>query len=133
VRPHKKEGEVANILIADDIDEVLFAYETILCAAGHTVRTVHSGNEACNIINEESFDLILTDLMMPDGDGISIASHVRNMEDRPKVMVITGGGDCISPYEALKVGEFLFDESMVKPVKTEELLAAIDRVLKKVN
>ncbi|SCA56478.1 putative Response regulator receiver domain-containing protein [Candidatus Terasakiella magnetica] len=120
---------MAKILVAEDVAEIRFAYETILSAEGHEVTTATNGKEASDFLNQSDFDLVLTDLLMPEGDGLSVASFAHKLENRPKLLVITGGGDRISPYEALKMGEFLFDVSMVKPVNAQDLLQAVRKMI----
>ncbi|WP_135081061.1 response regulator [Terasakiella sp. SH-1] len=120
---------MAKILIAEDVDEIRFAYEAILSSEGHDITCAHNGREATDLINSSQFDLVLTDMMMPEGDGLCVASAAHKLENRPKLLVITGGGERISPYEALKMGEFLFDVSMVKPVNAQDLLKTVRKMI----
>jgi CheY-like chemotaxis protein len=118
------------ILVAEDVPEILFAYETILSAAGYEVVASNNGQEASEHLQKTQFDLVLTDLLMPDGDGIFLATSIRKLSHRPKVLVITGGGDRISVHEALKISDGFFDATLVKPVKPALMLKTIDRLLK---
>lgn len=122
---------MSNILVADDIEEIRFAYKAVLCAAGHNVITARNGNEAAKLLSQNEIDLIVTDLMMPDGDGIQLATCAHGLENRPKLLVITGGGSRISAPEALKMSEYFFDASLIKPVSQDVLLNAVNSLLNK--
>ncbi|MDV7341174.1 response regulator [Terasakiella sp. A23] len=120
---------MANILVADDMAEILFVYEETLRAAGHTVVTATNGKEANRYLDTEDFDLVVTDLLMPKVDGVEVATHAHSLENTPKLLVITGGGDRISPHEALKISEVFFDATLIKPVSQDELLNMVDKLL----
>ncbi len=120
---------MANILVADDMAEILFVYEEALSSAGHEVVTATNGVEANQYLDSAEFDLVVTDLLMPKVDGVQVATHAHSLEHTPKLLVITGGGDRISPYEALAIGETFFDASLIKPVSKDELLSMVDKLL----
>ncbi len=124
---------MVHILVADDVEEIRFACERILCAEGHIVITATNGTEAASLMDDIDFDVVVTDLMMPDGDGIQLANHAHQKNHCPKLIAITGGGSRISSYDAVKMSEGFFDASLMKPVSKEELVSTIDTLLKQRN
>jgi len=120
---------MAHILITEDVPEVLFAYQEILKDAGHTCCVAENGAEAKKYLNEDHFDLIVTDMLMPEMDGIQLATYAHRMVKRPKLLVVTGGGDRISANEAIRMGEHFFDAFLVKPVSKSDLINTINHLL----
>jgi len=120
---------MANILVADDIAEILFVYEQTLQAAGHTVVTAKNGLEATRHLTKESFDLVVTDIFMPQSDGVEVATYAHRMTNRPALLAITGGGERLSSQDAVRMGEAFFDESLIKPVSQDVLLTTVHKLL----
>lgn len=120
---------MAHILIAEDVEDIRFAYEAIVMAAGHTVETVGTGSDAIAKLHDQKFDIVITDLMMPKGDGFDVADEIEKLDNPPKILVVTGGGDQMSPHAAIKINKSHIDRMLVKPVSHEALLDAIKRLL----
>jgi len=120
---------MAHILIAEDVAEIRFAYEAILMSAGHSVDSVANGKDAIDHLKNASYDIIITDLMMPRQDGFDVTEAAEKLTPRPKILVITGGGDQMSPHAALKLNEANIDRMLVKPVEQKALLDCVDRLL----
>lgn len=78
------------ILLAED-EEAMRAYlERALTKAGFDVTSVDRGTEAVPLLEKEHFDLLLSDIVMPEMDGIELAQHCAEVSPRTKVMFITG-------------------------------------------
>lgn len=78
------------ILLAED-DEAMRTYlERALTNAGYEVRSVDRGTEAVPLLEAESFDLLLSDIVMPEMDGIELAQRCAEVSPHTKVMFITG-------------------------------------------
>lgn len=124
---------MAHILVAEDVEDIQFAYEAILRKAGHKVATVSNGQEAKTLLQTDAFDfdLIMTDLLMANGDGMDLASYVHSLKKRPKLLVVTGGGSRISADQAIKMSQYLFDASLSKPVSQDVLLDTINELMSK--
>jgi len=113
----------ARVLLADDNGD-LRAYVTRLLAAHHDVVAVRNGAEALRALREQSFDLILSDVMMPELDGFELVRAVRNdpaLESIPFIMLSARAGER-SAVEGLTRGA---DDYLVKPFSSEELLARV--------
>jgi DNA-binding response OmpR family regulator len=90
---------------------------------GHKVKTVNNGADAIEIIKVEVFDLVLSDLAMPDVYGYDVVNAVNNLEKRPKVGIITGWSGKLEPVDGK---EFKVDFYLKKPFKLSELTKQIN-------
>jgi DNA-binding NtrC family response regulator len=114
------------ILVVDDDRIVLMGFEGILKAEGFEVTSVLSGKEATALLEKETFDLVLTDLVLQDMDGIAILSKAREVNSETVVIVITGFASVNSAIEALRQGAF---DYLIKPCDDEEILIRVRRGL----
>ncbi len=121
--PSKK----ARILVVDDEERLRSVLQRVL-GGRFEIRTAHSGNAAKEVLQRERFDLILTDLMMEDGDGFDVLGHLARMRAPPPVIVLTAYGSIESAVRATKEGA---REYITKPFDNQKLIAAIDAVLAK--
>ena len=78
------------ILLAEDEDAMRTYLERALTNAGYEVTTVDRGTEAIPLLESEQFDLLLSDIVMPEMDGIELAQRCAEISPRTKVMFITG-------------------------------------------
>lgn len=116
----------ANILVVDDDPEMTDMLETVLTDAGYEVACAASGAEALSAIERRSPDLVLTDLSMPEMNGLDLVQTARALRPDVPVIVLTAFGDWPSFCRAqdLKVDRYLS-----KPVPMEELLQDISELL----
>jgi len=119
---------MVKVLIAEDVAEIRFAYEAILMGVGYQVDSVKDGRDAVARIEQEDFDIVITDLMMPQKDGFDVVEAVKQHRPDAKVLVITGGGDQMSPYAAIKLKEAEIDRMLIKAVEQKALLDAVARL-----
>jgi DNA-binding NtrC family response regulator len=120
---------MATILIADDNVDLLHVQCEVLRYAGHEVVTATTGKEALRQARSRNFDLVITDIVMPDGDGIETIVEVRRRHPGTKIIAISGGGR-ISAGDYLPVAEKLGAAGTIaKPISAGQLLALVDRVL----
>lgn len=78
-----------SVLIAEDEKPLAHALELKLKKAGHSVRLAHNGQQALELLREESFDVMLLDLVMPVMDGFQVLEQVNAMERKPQVFVLS--------------------------------------------
>jgi diguanylate cyclase (GGDEF)-like protein len=117
-----------SILIADDDEFFRVICSDILSAKGYSVKTASSGLEAINAVEKGSFDIVITDLIMPDVSGIEVLHRTKQHNILTDVIVITGFGSIESAIEALKSGAF---DYIRKPLNEDELLHTIDACFEK--
>ncbi|MGQ3353177.1 MAG: response regulator [Phreatobacter sp.] len=116
-----------NILVVDDVPAMQVSIAAALEAAGHTVSTASSGSRALACVEDGDFDVIVTDIWMPDGDGLRLIKQVRERPDAPRVIVITGGGPKLSIELAGSLAEVWgADHVLVKPFDDRRLVALVE-------
>lgn len=116
-----------NILLIDDELSLLDVVGDMIDYMGHTCRKVDSGRVALEILEEEEFDLVVTDLGMPEVGGWEVARFCRNKYPRMPVILISGWGAQLDGEEALQ----RVDAVVAKPFSMEEFEESIKSVLSK--
>ncbi len=116
---------MSRILIVEDDEAISGLIALNLEAVGHTAVTAGDGNKALEIIQNEKFDLVLLDIMLPGMDGFSLFPHIR--EHSFPVIYITAKNDISSILKGLREAE----DYIVKPFNILELLARIEKILKR--
>lgn len=109
------------VLVVDDEEIVRESCRRALTEAGYTVRTAANGHDALQACRTESFDLMLTDLRMPDMDGLEVTRTVAEEFPDLRVVILTGYPSRDSAQEAASLGIFDYLE---KPISPERLSAA---------
>lgn len=122
----KKVAEKASILILDDEERQRAILSLILADAGYEVTASGIAKEALEIAKNNVFDLIFTDLRMPEMDGIEFLEAVRLYRPEQVIVVATAHGSISSAVEAMKKGAFNY---MTKPFQKDELLIVVERAL----
>ena len=118
-----------HILLVDDEAEFRTAIASILEGAGHVVVQAADGTAALAELKSRSFDLLITDVVMPDRDGLDL---IRSLpaEGRPKVLAISGGSTMLPAAYTLRAsGALGADATLNKPFRASELLAHIETLL----
>src|SRR5208337_59952 len=108
----------AKILIVDDERDLVDAYVRLLERSGHRCIGAFDANEAIQIIDAESPDLVLTDLSLPDSSGIEIVRHVRAKSLATPIIVMSGH-NTPALYEAARAAGA--NISLLKPISIAEL------------
>lgn len=118
---------MSKILVVDDEKALRDVLEDILKSQGYSVRLAKDGQEAIDLLEEEAFDLILLDVMMPKMDGWSVLREVRNKDNVPVIMLTARNleNDEVFGFE---LGA---DEYITKPFRNSILLARVKAVLKR--
>lgn len=114
------------ILIVDDDPYFLRVLSRILSGENFQVKTAEGAAQAAQILKENSFDIVISDLRLPDGDGLSILQQVRKSGLEVPVVILTAYGEVDSYLEAMNAG---VTEYLNKPVKSEELIAVVRNCL----
>lgn len=116
--------QAKSILIVDDEISVRESLEKVIAKAGFVTKTADSGNEAKELLAKHAFDLVVSDLMMPDGDGLELLKDIKKRYPDIEVILLTGYGTIERAVEAMKEGAYDF---IAKPVKKAVILSAIER------
>lgn len=121
---------MARILVVEDTAPVRLVVATVLEDMGHAVDTAENGLIALDRMKEGSYDLIVTDVLMPEVDGIGVIKAARRLTPAPRVLAISGGAPNLPAGYALKMTEmFSADAVLYKPFLNEELERAVTGLL----
>lgn len=117
---------MSSILIVEDEAPLRQSLNIGLRRAGHEVVDVGTVAEAERLLQHEIFDLVVLDLRLPDGDGMSLLTTIRNLRPETAVIMMTAYGSVNVAVDAMRVGASDFLE---KPFGHERLVATVDRAL----
>jgi len=118
----------ARILIVEDDPGVRDALERALGFEGYTVETARDGGIALSMVREDTFDLVLLDVMMPHVDGIETCRRIRASGDDIPILMLTAKAAVGDRVEGLDAGA---DDYVTKPLALDELLARIRALLRR--
>src|SRR5439155_6241477 len=121
-----------NILICDDERSICEMLDISLRREGYKVETVNSGEAAKRKLESAIFDLIITDIKMPNIDGIEVLRHAHKLSPDSAVILITAVDDYEAAVEAVKAGGAT-DYIRKSPGLVDEIKIAIRRALEKLN
>src|SRR5437879_4776343 len=119
---------MALILLVDDDQAVRRLVTAMLTRLGHEVVTATNGHEALRVFRGRAFDLVITDLIMPEKEGIETIRDLRR-ESRVKIIAMSAGGNT-SPSNYLNIAKHTGASALLpKPFSNQELKAAIESAL----
>ena len=117
------------ILVIDDDASVREVVSEMLRLEGHEVTIAENGREATAMLADRDFDLVITDLIMPEKEGIETISEIRRTDSRIPIVAISGGGR-LGPGDYLETARYIgADATLAKPFARQELLTTIDALL----
>ena len=119
--------EYRRILVVDDEENARVALSKILTHDGYEVSSAGNGLEALNFLRSNDVELIITDLNMPEMNGLMFLRELNRSYPTSKVIMITAYGEVESYLEAITLGAF---EYINKPVKYDDLKKVIDKISK---
>ena len=114
------------ILLAEDEKSTRSYIFDILGEKGYDITVAADGAEAIRTFDEGAFDLVLTDIMMPNADGFELLRHVRESGKEVAVVIMTGFGTTDKAVEAMHLGAFDFIQ---KPFKPDLIVVTVSRAL----
>jgi two-component system chemotaxis response regulator CheY len=115
-----------SILVADDEEEIRSLLMHWLVSSGHTVTAVANATEARRVTRQRRFDLVVTDVLMPDGDGIQLINDFKAAQPTARILAISGGGMYVEGDNCLKIARgFGAHAAVMKPFSREQLMAGI--------
>lgn len=118
----------AEILVIDDDTAFCVMLKTFLQKKGFAVTNAFSAGDAQEIISKKTFDVVLTDIRMPDSSGLEILKHVKHNAPATQVILMTGYTDIKTAVNAMKSGAF---DYVGKPINPDEILHTIKQALGK--
>jgi CheY-like chemotaxis protein len=128
-RAKTEEGPVLHVLLAEDNPVNQQVLSLLLEKAGHRVTLVENGRQALEAVGQESFDLVLMDVQMPEMDGMRCARLIRAREKavggHVPIIAVTANALEGERQRCLQAG---MDDYLTKPIRSQELFALIDRL-----
>lgn len=120
---------MARILVVDDEDLVRLTLRQMLEASGHEVIEAANGRQGVALQAENVVDLVVTDIIMPEQEGIETIVQLRRKNPSLKIIAISGGGR-LRNMDFLKIAANVgADATLTKPFSTQELTDMVDRCL----
>jgi CheY-like chemotaxis protein len=124
-----KKVAMQSILVIDDDKFMCLALARILTSAGYEVAQAFNGDEGLQMYRQQKFDLVITDLIMPDKEGIQIIRELRKEDNRIRIIAMSAGGRG-GATDYLKWARLMgAKQCLSKPIKREDLLSAVTSVL----
>ena len=120
---------MANILVIDDDDGVRGSLEKILLREDHDVLTAADGAEGMRILREARPDLVVSDVYMPEMDGIELLIRIRDADPDLPIIVISGGGFAPADFVLEDASQLGADAILSKPFERSVVLDTVRRVL----
>lgn len=115
------------ILVVDDEENARIGLSKLLAKEGFLVDSVANGYEALNYLRQQEVNLIVTDINMPEMNGIAFLKELNKNYPNSNVIMITAYGGVESYIEAMSLGAF---EYLNKPVKIDELKSILKKIFK---
>ncbi|MFU8805745.1 MAG: response regulator, partial [Bradymonadaceae bacterium] len=112
----------ARILLVDDEAAHLKTLERLFTREGYEVMTAEGGPQALELIRKEAFHLVITDLMMPDIDGMDVLKLVKTLQPEAEIVLMTAFGTVERAVHGMKEGAYDF---ITKPIKRATILKAV--------
>ena len=119
---------MARILLIEDYDSVRTVLREALELAGHTVIEARNGAEGLDLFPQAGADLVITDIVMPDKDGLDVVTALRGQVPPVNIIAISGARDSAEDYLDLAHRKGAM-KVLLKPFSIAALIAAIDELL----
>ena len=120
---------MSTILVVDDDHSVLDVMSEMLRLEGHNVEVAENGQQAVDFVARQPFDLVITDLIMPEKEGLETIADIRRQHNHIPIIAISGGGR-LGPNDYLETARFIgANATLAKPFARQELLQTVDALL----
>lgn len=121
---------MARIIVIDDEADLRALLRHILEAHGHEVDEAENGAQALSVLRQRLYDLVITDVLMPEQDGVAVMKQVPELQPQAKVLAISGGGPTVPADWSLKMMKlFGVNAALHKPFDESVLMNAVDELL----
>ncbi len=118
------------ILFIDDDLQILSIVEQFISRWGFEIKIVSSGKEAMEAIQSDFYDIVFSDLIMPDISGLDVLQQVKKLSPDSEVVIVSGYGTIESAIQAMKLGSYDF---LQKPINFDRFKLLIERIIEKQN
>lgn len=125
--------EKGKVLIVDDEEIFLVATQRELEAAGHDVKIALSGKKAIEIAKSGKFDIVYTDLVMPEMNGVELCKEIKKISPKTEVILISGHPNEIQEHQSAFWDAGGKDKILRKPLGNDELTNITEKALKEIK
>jgi DNA-binding response OmpR family regulator len=116
---------MASILLVEDDDQLRSMLKELLTRSGYEVSEASDGRRVCDMHRQQRFDLVVTDLVMPDIDGLAVIMELRRIDQNVRILAMSGEPQGRAE-EYLRIAQKLGAQlTLVKPFGNQEFLAAV--------
>jgi DNA-binding NtrC family response regulator len=122
--PPASKQAVGRVLIVDDHAELRRVWTRVLARVGHEITEATSGADALRLLADRTFDIVLSDIQMPDMSGLELLARIRALDPHLTVNMLTGAPEAATVAKAQELGAF---EYLSKPVDLGRLTASVGR------
>ncbi len=126
---------MAKILVVDDDSGVTTVIEAMLFGTGHEIILENKPKLVIGTLSSEAFDLVISDIFMPDCDGIELVLTIKKTSPKTKILIMTGGGR-LFPSGTEALGDIISSAEMfganatiLKPFKRQQLIDAVSQLV----
>jgi two-component system, NtrC family, response regulator AtoC len=119
-------GTTGEILVVDDDARMRELIVRVLAREGYTVRPMACGQEVLQALEEEPVDLVISDIRMPEMDGLTLLQEVKHVAPETSVLMMTAFGSIDTAVQAIKAGAY---DYLTKPFKNDELIVVVRRAM----
>lgn len=123
-------SDVSKILVIEDEDQVRQSYEDMFSFFGYEVDSAPNGREGMARITKNDYDIVVTDLNMPELNGIEVLKYIKKKKPYIEVIVITGYATLENAIEAMKVGAY---DYFAKPIDIEHVRIVLQKCVQKIQ
>jgi two-component system response regulator (stage 0 sporulation protein F) len=116
----------AHILVVDDEKDTCLLLGQVLEKEGYIVDSANSGVEALNILKNKKISLVITDLKMPEMDGLALIREARKLKTKTKFIMMTAFGEIETYLDAINIGAF---DYLNKPMEINDIRKAVKKAL----
>lgn len=125
----RAENTVSSILLAEDDESVRAFVIRALTHRGHKVTAVSDGNAAIGALKTQTYDLMLTDIVMPGLDGLALAETAARINPRMSVVMMTGFADARERADGVRSQQGAVTDIITKPFSLQQICSAVDAAL----
>lgn len=117
---------MASVLIIDDEVQFLEMLKKFLEKEGYSVTTANDGRVGMELMSENKYDVIITDIVMPESDGLEVLMSQLKLQERPKIVAISGGSALLKQDMLLQTADILkADKVFSKPINLQQFAEAL--------
>ncbi len=120
---------MAKILIIDDDEQINFLLRETFELAGYSVDSAKNGKDAMALYNKQTYDVIVTDIIMPEQDGFEVILNLRHSGLSKKVIAISGGGRMSADDYLMTAEHFDVAATFSKPLDRKAILAKVKEII----